>query len=77
MPKKEPRLKFSEKERMDPQLGKAVKKAEKAASKADKAQEKIPTKKKVKSELRADPSTGKMKVKLSFVNPFVVRTFSF
>ena len=66
MPKKEPRLKFSEKERMDPQLGKAVKKAEKAASKADKAQEKIPTKKKVKSELRADPSTGKMKVKLSF-----------
>ena len=66
MPKKEPRLKFTEEERMDPQLGKAVKKAEKAASKADKAQEKIPTKKKVKSELQADPSTGKMKVKLSF-----------
>ena len=66
MPKKEPRLKFTDEERMDPELGKAVKKAEKAAKKADKAQAKIPTKKKVKSELRADPSTGKMKVKLSF-----------
>ena len=66
MPKKEPRLKFTDEERMDPELGKAVKKAEKAAEKADKAQAKIPTKKKVKSELRADPSTGKIKVKLSF-----------
>ena len=66
MPKKEPRLKFTDEERMDPELGKAVKKAEKAAKKADKAQSKIPTKKKVKSELRADPSTGRMKVKLSF-----------
>ena len=66
MPKKEPRLKFTDEERMDPQLGKAVKKAEKAASRADKAQAKIPTKKKLKSELRSDPSTGKLQVKLSF-----------
>ena len=66
MPKKEPRLKFTDEERMDPQLGKSVKKAEKAASKADKAQAKIPTKKKLKSELRSDPSTGKLQVKLSF-----------
>ena len=66
MPKKEPRLQFTDEERMDPELGKSVKKAEKAASKADKAQAKIPTKKKLKSELKADPATGKMKVKLGF-----------
>ena len=66
MPKKEQRLQFTDEERMDPELGKSVKKAEKAASKADKAQAKIPTKKKLKSELKADPATGKMKVKLGF-----------
>ena len=66
MPKKEPRLQFTDEERMDPELGKSVKKAEKAALKADKAQAKIPTKKKLKSELKADPATGKMKVKLGF-----------
>ena len=66
MPKKEPRLQFTDEESMDPELGKSVKKAEKAASKADKAQAKIPTKKKLKSELKADPATGKMKVKLGF-----------
>jgi len=66
LPKKEPRLQFTDEERMDPELGKSVKKAEKAASKADKAQAKIPTKKKLKSELKADPATGKMKVKLGF-----------
>ena len=66
MPKKEPRLQFTDEESMDPELGKSVKKAEKAASKAEKAQAKIPTKKKLKSELKADPATGKMKVKLGF-----------
>jgi len=66
LPKKEPRLQFTDEERMDPELGKSVKKAEKAASKAEKAQAKIPTKKKLKSELKADPATGKMKVKLGF-----------
>ena len=66
MLKKEPRLQFTDEERMDPELGKSVKKAEKAASKAEKAQAKIPTKKKLKSELKADPATGKMKVKLGF-----------
>ena len=66
MPKKEQRLQFTDEERMDPELGKSVKKAEKAASKAEKAQAKIPTKKKLKSELKADPATGKMKVKLGF-----------
>ena len=57
MPKKEPRLKFTDEERLDPELGKSVKKAEKAAAKADKAQSKIPTQKKLKSELKADPAT--------------------
>ena len=66
MPKKEPRLKFTDEERLDPELGKSVKKAEKAAAKADKAQAKIPAQKKLKSELKADPATGKMKVKLGF-----------
>lgn len=66
MPKKEPRLQFTDEERMDPELGKSVKKAEKAAAKADKAQARIPSKKKLKSELKADPATGKMKVKLGF-----------
>ena len=34
MPKKEPRLQFTDEERMDPELGKSVKKVEKAAAKA-------------------------------------------
>ena len=66
MPKKEPRLQFTDEERMDPELGKSVKKVEKAAAKADKAQTKIPVRKKLKSELKADPTTGRMHVKLSF-----------
>ena len=66
MPKKEPRLQFTDEERMDPELGKSVKKVEKAAVKADKAQAKIPVQKKLKSELKADPTTGRMHVKLGF-----------
>ena len=66
MPKKEPRLQFTDEERMDPELGKSVKKVEKAAAKADKAQAKIPVQKKLKSELKADPTTGRMHVKLGF-----------
>ena len=64
--KKESRLQFTEKERADPYLGESVRKAEKAAEKADKAQQKIPQKKVVKSELIADNSNGKIKVKLHF-----------
>ena len=66
MPKKEPRLQFTDEDRMDPELGKSVKKAEKAVAKADKAQAKIPVQKKLKSELKADPTTGRMHVKLGF-----------
>ena len=64
--KKESRLQFTDKERSDPYLGESVRKAEKAAEKADKAQQKIPKKKVVKSELIADNSNGKIKVKLHF-----------
>ena len=64
--KKESRLQFTDKERADPYLGESVRKAEKAAEKADKAQQKIPQKKVVKSELIADNSNGKIKVKLHF-----------
>lgn len=66
MSKKESRLQFTEKERADPYLGESVRKVEKAAEKADKAQQKIPKKKVIKSELIADNSNGKIKVKLHF-----------
>lgn len=66
LPVPKSRLQFTEKERRDPVIGKAVRKAEKAADKAEKAHAKIPTRKVVKSELIADNSNGKIKVKLHF-----------
>ena len=63
---RESRLKFTDKERLDPVMGKSVRKAEKAADKAEKAQAKIPTQKAIKRELIADNSNGKIKVKLHF-----------
>ena len=63
---RESRLQFTDKERLDPVMGKAVQKAEKASDKAEKAQAKIPTKKVVKPELITDNSNGKIKVKLHF-----------
>lgn len=63
---RESRLQFTDKERLDPVMGKAVQKAEKAADKAEKAQAKIPTKKVIKRELITDNSNGKIKVKLHF-----------
>ena len=63
---RESRLKFTDKERLDPVMGKAVRKAEKAADKAEKAQAKIPTTKVIKRELITDNSNGKIKVKLHF-----------
>lgn len=63
---RESRLQFTDKERLDPVMGKAVQKAEKAADKAEKAQAKIPTQKVIKPELIADNSNGKIKVKLHF-----------
>lgn len=63
---RESRLQFTDKERLDPVMGKAAQKAEKAADKAEKAQAKIPTKKVIKRELITDNSNGKIKVKLHF-----------
>ena len=63
---RESRLKFTDKERLDPGMGKDVQKAEQAADKAEKAQAKIPTKKVIKRELITDNSNGKIKVKLHF-----------
>ena len=63
---RESRLQFTDKERLDPVMGKAVQKAEKAADKAEKAQAEIPTKKVIKPELITDNSNGKIKVKLHF-----------
>ncbi|MGM9627047.1 MAG: C40 family peptidase [Faecousia sp.] len=63
---RESRLQFTDAERADPVMGKAVRKAEKAADKAEKAQAKIPTKKAIKRELITDNSSGKIKVKLHF-----------
>ena len=63
---RESRLQFTDKERLDPVMGKAARKAEKAADKAEKAQAKIPTKKVIKPEPIADNSNGKIKVKLHF-----------
>ena len=59
---KEPRLRFTEEERVDPALEKPVRKAEKAAAKADKAQAKIPKKQVKRTEV--DPKTGKVTTKL-------------
>ncbi len=63
---RESRLQFTDKERLDPVMGKAARKAEKAADKAEKAKAKIPTNKVIKPELIADNSNGKIKVKLHF-----------
>ena len=63
---RESRLQFTDAERADPVMGKAVRKAEKATDKAEKAQAKIPTKKVIKRELITDNSSGKIKVKLHF-----------
>lgn len=63
---RESRLQFTDKERLDPVMGKAARKAEKAADKAEKARAKLPTKKVIKSELVADNCGGKIKVRLHF-----------
>ena len=62
--KTEPRLKFTKEEQTAPELKKPIRKVKKAQAKADKAQAKIP-KKAVKIRT-VDPSTGKVKTKLTF-----------
>ena len=46
MPKRSPRLQFTEEEQANPALKKAIKKADKATDRLEKAEAKIPTKKK-------------------------------
>ena len=66
MSKREPRLQFSDEERADPALEKAIRKADKAAGKADAAQAKIPKKTVKVKETVTDPATGKKMVRLRF-----------
>jgi len=66
MPERSPRLQFTEEERENPALKKAIKKADKAADKLDKAESKIPTQKKAVKERTTDPATGKSVVHLRF-----------
>ena len=61
---KEPRLRFTDEERADPELEKPIRKTEKATARADKAQANIP-KKKVRQTV-IDPDTGKKTSKLTF-----------
>ena len=66
MPKRSPRLQFTEEERENPALKKAIKKADKSADKLDKTEYKIPTLKKVIKERTTDPGSGKSVVHLRF-----------
>ena len=63
---REPRLKFSDEDRTDPALEKAIRKADKAAGKADAAQAKIPKKTVKVKETVTDSATGKKTVRLRF-----------
>ena len=64
--KREPRLKFTDAERADPELEKPIRKAERAADKADKAQAKIPKKTVKVKERVVDPTTGRVTARLKF-----------
>lgn len=66
MAKHSQRLQFTEEERENPALRKAIKKADKAADKLDKSESKIPTPKKVIKERTTDPGSGKSVVHLRF-----------
>ena len=66
MPKKAPRLLFTEEERQAPELKRAVNKADKAAARLEKAEANIP-KKRVKNKQRyIDEKSGKVKTKILF-----------
>ena len=64
--KREPRLRFSDADLVEPKLEKPIKRVKKAAAKADKAQAKIPKKTMVKKERGFDPATGTVKTQLRF-----------
>lgn len=66
MPKKSPRLLFTDDERQSPELKRAVKKADKAADKLEQAEERIPKKKIKKQQRFIDKKSGKVKTKIMF-----------
>lgn len=61
-----PRLQFSEEERSDPALKKAIQKAEKAADRLETAQGNIPKQRRLQTARRFDEATGRAKVRLYF-----------
>ena len=61
-----PRLQFSEEERSDPALKKAIQKSEKAADRLETAQGKIPKQRRLQTARRFDEATGRAKVRLYF-----------
>lgn len=66
MPKKSPRLLFTDEERRSPELKRAVKKADKAADKLEQAEARIPKKKIKKRQRIIDKKSGKVKTKIMF-----------
>lgn len=66
MPKKAPRLLFTDEERQIPKLRKSVKKADKAVDKLEQAEAKIPKKRVKKKQRFVDGKTGKVKTKIMF-----------
>lgn len=66
MPKKVPRLLFTDEEWENPGLKNAVRKADKAADKLDKAEANIPKKRVRKKERYIDKKSGKVKTKILF-----------
>ena len=66
MPKKLPRLLFTDEERQSPELKRAVKKADKAADKLEQAEARIPKKKIKKKQRFIDKKSGKVKTKIMF-----------
>lgn len=66
MPKKSPRLLFTDEERQSPELKRAVKKADKAADKLEQAEARIPKKKIKKKQRFIDKKSGKVKTKIMF-----------
>lgn len=66
MPKKAPRLLFTDEERQAPELRRAVNKADKAAARLEKAEANIPKKRVKKKQRYIDEKSGKVKTKILF-----------
>lgn len=64
--RKEPRLQFTDEERANPRLRKAIRKADRAAERAETARSAIPTRTIKRKQRTVDPATGKVTVRLHF-----------